>query len=67
MGKTTEERDFTISKKKITVIAECIVITSAQELYFFFFPLLVGKESIFISLVGDAVDPNIVDGCNCKI
>ena len=47
--KITEERQLTISR---TVVAECVVITSAQELLFFF-PLLVGKEGIFISLVGD--------------
>ena len=34
--KITEEREFTISRK-ITVVAECIVIASVQGLYFFIF------------------------------
>jgi len=35
--------------------------------YTFSSPLLVRKEGIFIFLVGDVVDTNIMDGCNRNI
>jgi len=35
--------------------------------YTFSSSFLVGKERIFISLVGDVMDTNIIDGCNRKI
>jgi len=51
--------------ERTTLIAEYVVIASAQELNFSSF--LVGKEGIFISLVDDVVDANIMDDCNRKI
>ena len=47
------------------MVAECVVITSAQGLHFSSF--LVRKEERFISLVGDVVDANIMDGYKRKI
>ena len=44
------------------MIAECVVSINVQELHLFF-SLLVGKEGIFISLVGNIVDANIMDDC----
>ena len=52
-----EEREFTISRKNYSGRRECVVITRAQGLHFFFLP---GKEEIFISLIGDVVDVNIM-------
>jgi len=52
--------------ERITVVAECVMIICAQGLHFFFSSLLVGKERIFIFLVGDVVNANIMDDCNRK-
>jgi len=48
------------------MVAEYVVITSAQGLHFSS-SFLLGQEGIFISLIGDVVDANIMDSYNHKI
>ena len=42
------------------MVVKCVVITSAQDLSFFSLPFLIGEDGIFISLIGDVVDVNIL-------
>jgi len=48
------------------MVAEYVVITSAQGLHFSS-SFLLRQEGIFISLIGDVVDANIMDNYNHKI
>jgi len=63
--KTTEEREFTISRKNYSGNRVCCDYKCSRVTLFL--PFLFGKKGIFISLIGDVVDANIMDGYNHKI